>query len=182
MILLLFVQKLVIPTDVQSQFRNSSISSSIMSVIVIAYYLCPCYAIIMEHTIIAIISISCLFDFHFLSITFVFILFTTNKNQYTNWLSHSHFWISQSQTLYPISYYSVNPNKSIAIIFSLFHFLFSDIHEWSQDDRAGNNKREYNQEEQEIDRFPAECSNQADREEWYKGPYEVQIILGKSRF
>lgn len=70
----------------------------------------------------------------------------------------------------------------MAITFSHFHFLFSDIHEWSKDDRAGNNKREYNQEEQEVDRFPAECSNQADREEWYKGPYEVQIELGKSRF
>lgn len=84
MILLLLAQKLVIPTDVKSQFRNSSISSSTMSVIMIAYYLCPCYAIIIKHIIIAIISISCIFDFHFLSITFVLILFATNKNQYTN--------------------------------------------------------------------------------------------------
>lgn len=124
MILLLLAQKLVIPTNVKSQFRNSSVSSSIMSVIVIAYYLSPCYAIIIKHIIIAIISISCIFDFHFLSITFVLILFATNKNQYTNWLSHSHFWISQSQTLYPISYYSVNSNKSIAIILAIFIFSF----------------------------------------------------------
>lgn len=124
MILLLLAPKLVIPTDVKSQFRNSSISSSTMSMIMIAYYLCPCYAIIIKHIIIAIISISCIFDFHFLSITFVLILFATNKNQYTNWLSHSHFWVSQSQTLYPISYYSVNSNKSIAIILAIFIFSF----------------------------------------------------------